>query len=84
MEESDEKLLMHSDACSPGPEYMVSDWIEEPASEDSLRERENRLQEMVHRVRKFSLDLSQPGTTLHKAPITCYSQKIIDLGAGSG
>jgi hypothetical protein len=84
MEESDEKLRMHSDTCSPGPEYMVSDWIEERPSEHSLREREKRLQEIVHRVRKFSLDSSQAGTTLHKAPITCHPQKIIDLGAGSG
>jgi hypothetical protein len=84
MEESDEKLRVHSDTCSPDPEYMVSDWIEERPSEDSLREREKRLQEIVHRVRKFSPDSSQAGTTLHKAPITCHPQKIIDLGAGSG
>jgi hypothetical protein len=85
IEDSDEKLRMHAgDTCSPGPEYMVSDWIEERPSEDSLCEREKRMQEIVYRVRNSSFDSSQAGTALHKAPITCHPQKIIDLGAGSG
>jgi hypothetical protein len=85
MEDSDEKLWMRAgDTCSPCPEYMVSDWIEERPWEDSLREREKRMQEIVYRVRSSSFDSSQAGIALHKAPITCHPQKIIDLGAGSG
>jgi hypothetical protein len=86
IEDPEEKLWMRNgNTCSPGPEYMVSNWNEKRSSEgDSLRERERRMQEIVYRVRGFSLDSPQTGKGLHKAPITSHPQRIIDLGAGSG
>lgn len=84
IEDSDENLRIHSgDVCSPSTQYTVSDWVEERPAEDSLRERENRMQEIVYRLRNLNFVSSLAGKALHNAPLTSHPQTIIDLGAGS-